>query len=202
MFSWALGGLGKQAMRNEVLTKRLMMTREANADFSQRITDNVAAMEAFRQAATVMAYWPFRNEVDTSLLVRAALADGKRVVLPRTIKSERRLATHIITDVERDLRPGAYGIMEPLPDLPEARADEIQFVVVPGLAFDRVGNRIGYGGGYYDRFLPQLQRAAKVAVAFDLQMVHRVPAEARDRPVDYIVTEKEVIDCRLESGRV
>lgn len=200
MFNWAFGGLGKQAMRNEVLTKRLTMTREANADFSRRIADNVESMDAFRNATTVMAYWPFRNEVDTSLLVRAALENGKRVILPRTIKSERRLATHIVTDIDRDLKPGAYGIMEPLPELPEAAANEIEFVVVPGLVFDRAGNRIGYGGGYYDRFLPQLHRAAKVAVAFDLQLVKRVPAESMDRPVDYIVTEKEVIDCRAERG--
>lgn len=200
MFNWAFGGLGKQAMRNEVLTKRLTMTREANADFSRRIADNVESMDAFRNATTVMAYWPFRNEVDTSLLVRAALENGKRVILPRTIKSERRLATHIVTDIDRDLKPGAYGIMEPLPELQEAAANEIEFVVVPGLVFDRAGNRIGYGGGYYDRFLPQLHRAAKVAVAFDLQLVKRVPAESMDRPVDYIVTEKEVIDCRAERG--
>lgn len=199
MFNWAFG-LGKKGLRNEVLTRRLLMTREANLEYSQRIAANVASMEAFNAATTIMAYWPFRNEVDTSWLVRTALANGKRVILPRTIKSEKRLAPHIINDIERDLKPGAYGIMEPLPELPEARPDEIDFVVVPGLVFDRVGNRIGYGGGYYDRFLPMLQRAAKVAVAFELQMVKRVPAEERDRPVDYVVTEKEVIDCRAESG--
>ncbi|MGE5559530.1 MAG: 5-formyltetrahydrofolate cyclo-ligase [Chloroflexota bacterium] len=199
MFNWALG-LGKRGMRNEVLTRRLLMSRQANQECSQRIAANVAGMAAFQAATTIMAYWPFRNEVDTSMLVRSALAAGKRVVLPRTIKADRRLAPHIITDIERDLKPGVYGIMEPLPELPEARPDEIDFVIVPGLVFDRVGNRIGYGGGYYDRFLPALQRAAKVAVAFDLQLVQRVPADERDRPVDYIVTEKEVIDCRAERG--
>lgn len=199
MFDWTFG-FGKRALRNEILTRRLMMSREANAEYSRRIAENVAGMRAFVESSTIMAYWPFRNEVDTSLLVRMALTSGKRVVLPRTIKQERRLAPHIIGDVERDLRPGAYGIMEPLPELPEAKPEEIGLVIVPGLVFDRAGNRIGYGGGYYDRFLPQLPRAAKVAVAFSLQIVPRVPFDERDRPVDYVVTEDEVIDCRAERG--
>lgn len=199
MFDWTFG-FGKRALRNEILTRRLMLSREANAEYSRRIAEHVAGMTAFIDSSTIMAYWPFRNEVDTSLLVRTALASGKRVVLPRTIKQERRLAPHIISDVERDLRPGAYGIMEPLPDLPEAKPEEIGLVIVPGLVFDRAGNRIGYGGGYYDRFLPQLTRAAKVAVAFSLQIVPRVPFDERDRPVDYVVTEDEVIDCRAERG--
>lgn len=199
MFDWTFG-FGKRALRNEILTRRLMLSREANAEYSRRIAEHVAGMTAFIDSSTIMAYWPFRNEVDTSLLVRTALASGKRVVLPRTIKQERRLAPHIISDVERDLRPGAYGIMEPLPDLPEAKPEEIGLVIVPGLVFDRAGNRIGYGGGYYDRFLPQLTRAAKVAVAFSLQIVPRVPFDERDRPVDYVVTEDEVIDCHAERG--
>lgn len=199
MFDWTFG-FGKRALRNEILTRRLMLSREANAEYSRRIAEHVAGMTAFIDSSTIMAYWPFRNEVDTSLLVRTALASGKRVVLPRTIKQERRLAPHIISDVERDLRPGAYGIMEPSPDLPEAKPEEIGLVIVPGLVFDRAGNRIGYGGGYYDRFLPQLTRAAKVAVAFSLQIVPRVPFDERDRPVDYVVTEDEVIDCRAERG--
>jgi len=199
VFDWTFG-FGKRALRNEILTRRLMLSREANAEYSRRIAEHVAGMPAFIDSSTIMAYWPFRNEVDTSLLVRAALASGKRVVLPRTIKQERRLAPHIISDAERDLRPGAYGIMEPLPDLPEAKPEEIGLVIVPGLVFDRAGNRIGYGGGYYDRFLPQLTRAAKVAVAFSLQIVARVPFDERDRPVDYVVTEDEVIDCRAERG--
>jgi 5-formyltetrahydrofolate cyclo-ligase len=195
-------GFGKQSMRNEVLTRRLMMTAEANADLSRRIAAHVAAMDAFTQAGTIMAYWPFRNEVDTSQIVRAALAAGKRVALPRTIKQEKRLMRLLVTDIERDLIPGAYGIMEPRPELPEASAEEIGLVIVPGLVFDRVGNRIGYGGGYYDRALPLLTKAAKVAVAFNLQLVSRVPADERDRPVDYVVTEEEVIDCRAERGGV
>lgn len=199
MFDWTFG-FGKRALRNEVLTRRLMLSREANAEYSRRITEHVVAMKAFIESSTVMAYWPFRNEVDTSLIIRAALASGKRVVLPRTIKLERRLAPHVVSDLDRDLRPGAYGIMEPLPELPEASPEEIGLVIVPGLVFDRAGNRIGYGGGYYDRFLPQLSRAAKVAVAFSLQLVPRVPFDERDRPVDYVVTEDGVIDCRAERG--
>jgi 5-formyltetrahydrofolate cyclo-ligase len=137
----------------------------------------------------VLLTLPFGSEWDTLALVRFALAAGKIVAVPRVDKASRMLALHAIADPDRDVGAGSLGIPEPLPTCPAVSRDAIDFVLVPGVAFDRQGRRLGYGGGYYDRLLPLLApAAAKVVGAFDLQLVDRVPAAPHDIAVDAIVT--------------
>ena len=122
--------------------------------------------------------------------MRAALAAGKTVAVPRVDNESRMLELHAITDPVRDVVAGYRDIPEPLPACPLVARDTIDFVLVPGVAFDRRGRRMGYGGGYYDRLLPLLSpRAARVAGAFEVQLVDRVPAAPNDIAVDAIVTE-------------
>jgi 5-formyltetrahydrofolate cyclo-ligase len=126
--------------------------------------------------------------------VKTALESGKRVAAPRVNAAQRMLDVYAISDPERDLGPGFGGIAEPLPHCQSLPLDAIDWVLVPGVAFDKRGHRLGYGGGYYDRLLPLLRDDAhRVAGAFDMQIVDRVPIAPHDRPLDAIVTEARII---------
>lgn len=156
---------------------------------SARITDILAALPEYRRAFVVLAYMSMGAEFETGDFVRCVLADGKALVLPRVNRALRCLDLFSVDDVERDLAPGVWGIREPVPDRCAAAVErDIEFALVPGLAFDARGGRLGYGGGFYDRLLPRLP-ALRVAAAFSVQMVDAVPMSARDQYVDLVVTE-------------
>ncbi len=139
-----------------------------------------------------MFFASFQSEVDTHHMIRRALAEGKRVILPRV--NGRELELFEISSFDRDISPGAWGIPEPSgPGARRAAMRDIGIIVVPGAAFDERGNRIGYGAGFYDKLLSSYQ-GMTVAVAFDLQVLHDVPADPHDVPVKKIVTEKRIID--------
>lgn len=132
-------------------------------------------------------------EFETAAFVRRVLADGKALVLPRVNREAKRLDLFAVCEVDRDLAPGVWDIREPVPDRCAAAVErDIDFALVPGLAFDAHGGRLGYGGGFYDRLLPRLP-ALRVAAAFSVQVVDAVPMSARDQYVDLVVTEAGAI---------
>lgn len=140
-----------------------------------------------------MAYAGFGSELQTGEFLRSVLEQGKTLVLPRVNRHERRLDLYEIQDLECDLKPGTWGILEPdLRACPEVAPDAIDFVLVPGIAFDPEGGRLGYGGGYYDKLLgegfPTLPPL--VAGAFEVQMVEAIPLQEHDVRVGRIVTEE------------
>ncbi|MFC4100848.1 5-formyltetrahydrofolate cyclo-ligase [Paenibacillus xanthanilyticus] len=148
-----------------------------------------------------MAYVSFRSELDTAPLLEWGFMNGKTVIVPRCIPEDRSMELYAISSLDM-LVPGAYGIMEPDPAL-AARVDLArtmpQAIVVPGLAFDVEGGRLGYGGGYYDRFRDRITMAAAsqgcpvppwIGLGFDMQLVESVPMEAHDARMDAIVTER------------
>ena len=187
----------KLALRGHVLALRDALPAEAHALASAGIAARIAALCEFASAKTVLLTLPFRNEWDTLPLLRAALAAGKSVAVPRVEAKARMLELHAIADPERDVVTGHQGIPEPLAQCPPVSRDAIDFVLVPGVAFDPDGRRLGYGGGYYDRLLPLLPRhAARVAGAFELQLVDRVPSAPHDVAVDTIVTESRTLALR------
>ncbi|GIQ67386.1 hypothetical protein XYCOK13_02100 [Xylanibacillus composti] len=158
-------------------------------------------MQERNSRPTVLVYWPFRSEVDIRPFVTWAWKQSWNVAAPRV---DRSLATMSFYQIKEpgDLRLGAYGIMEP--DLAQpllSREESADLIIVPGAAFDRRGNRIGYGGGYYDKKFEQLLHAGdkagkhplRVAPAFELQVFERLPVEQHDMSVDVIVTENEEI---------
>lgn len=160
---------------------------------SERITARLLALEAYRAARCVMAYMSIGGEFDTSRFVADVLASGRRLVLPRVDGASRAIRIHEVRDLPRELAAGVWGIREPRVDLcPEVAASEVGFVLVPGVAFTRRGERIGYGGGYYDGFIRGLgaQRPALVAAAFSLQVLPELPVSDRDQRVDLVVTEE------------
>jgi 5-formyltetrahydrofolate cyclo-ligase len=189
----------KKVIRKEVLAQRDLLTWDQVREYSQRIALSLYALPEFLKALTVMYFLNFGKEVQTLDMVPETLARGKRVVAPKTVHKERRMILSEILDVEQDLAPGLWNIPEPRPDkIRPVDVSEIDFVLVPGVAFDETGNRLGYGGGYYDRFFEELKPGVPlVAVTFERQILPRVPVAAWDRRVDIIITEERVIDCRV-----
>jgi 5-formyltetrahydrofolate cyclo-ligase len=186
----------KRTLRESLIAARDALPAAMRARASRSIADRIAALPAWRAARFVLLTLPFRSEWDARLAVRDALADGKTVAVPRVDAPARMLHALVIEDLERDVEPGYRGIPEPRADRPAIPLDRIDWVLVPGIAFDPAGKRLGYGGGYYDRLLPLLPPAAeRVAGAFEAQIVERVPAARHDIGVDCIVTERRMLAC-------
>ena len=181
----------KDKLRKQVLNKRFSLTPEQRRAASAEIEARLFGLPEFRAATTVMFYASFQSEVETHHMIRRALAEGKQVVLPRVKGKELELLE--IKNFDRDVAPGAWGILEPEGGRP-AQLKDIGFIVLPGAAFDERGNRIGYGAGFYDKLLP-LYKGRTAALAFELQLVSAVPAAFHDIPVQKIITEKRIIDA-------
>jgi len=146
-------------------------------------------------AATIAAYSSFGGEADTSLLVRLAIADGKRIAMPKVGKS-RVSMDFIFIEGETCLSEGAYGIKEPHFDKGRlAHKSDIDIFIVPAVAYDLAGHRIGMGEGHYDRTLSGINREKLVGFAYDFQVLEEVPCEAHDIRVGTVVTEKRIIKC-------
>lgn len=180
----------KRSLRKRIIEERLQLLSDEVWQKSAQIMSTLFSINDYKQAKVVMFYVDMRNEVLTKEAIIKALAERKRVVVPRVKKGYGLLAIEIKSLDE--LEPGTFGVMEP-PEREEIFLDDIDVVVVPGVVFDKNGYRIGYGGGYYDNFLPKLRAdAKKVAVAFQMQIRDAVPAEAHDVKMDMIITEKRV----------
>jgi 5-formyltetrahydrofolate cyclo-ligase len=183
----------KPEIRKRLLRLRDAMTQAQIAAGSAAILERLTLLEPVRRALTLMVYLNFGSEVVTDDLVRWGLRNGKRIAVARCIPESRGLAACQIGGLE-EVAPGHYGIREPkAPSSLPVPAGEIDAVIVPAVAFDRRGYRIGYGGGYYDRFLPQAPQAVRIGIAFACQVVDRLPVDVHDIPMDGIVTDAETI---------
>jgi 5-formyltetrahydrofolate cyclo-ligase len=184
----------KRATRIQVIAARDALAPDLSAAASVAIAAQVQALPSFTRARCILLTCPFRSEWDTRPLFAAAIAHGATVALPRVNGMARMLDLHATVDIERDTAAGYRGIPEPLPELPRVAIESIDWVLVPGVAFDVRGRRLGYGGGYYDRLLAQLAPGVpRVAGAFDLQVLAHVPAAPHDLVVDVIATERRLL---------
>jgi 5-formyltetrahydrofolate cyclo-ligase len=184
----------KLALRREMLSRRDALSIEHRLRAAHAIGAQIGSLPSFASAGTVLLTLAFRSEWDTLPLVRAALASGKLVAVPRVDDAKRMLELHALTDPTGDVVPGYRGIPEPRPDAPAVAPERVDWVLVPGVAFDRDGRRLGYGGGYYDRLLPRLRSGVpRVAGAYDMQIVDRVPSAPHDVGVDALVTETKTL---------
>lgn len=165
-------------------------------DLSQKIMKQMMNLPIFQQANHILCYVSYDNEVHTHQLIQNMLhMNDKTVSVPISNKETHTLEISKIQDFA-DLTPGAYDILEPKKEKQQLMPFEtIDTIIVPGIAFDIKGNRIGQGGGYYDWLLNQ-SNATSVALAFDFQIIQSIPTEAHDQTVDYIVTEKQIIKCK------
>ena len=187
----------KRAMRERIVALRDALPVDTRAEASRAIVQRIAALESFVRAGCVILTLPYRSEWNARLLLDHALAAGKTVGAPRVDTRARMLRALAIEDPARDIEAGYRGIPEPRAGCREIALAEVDWVLVPGVAFDAAGRRLGYGGGYYDRLLPLLPATApRVAGAFDAQIVDAVPAAAHDIGVDYVVTESRTFALR------
>lgn len=179
----------KKDLRAAVLARRDAMSPAARATASRLIREKLLALPALGSASRVATYMSFGAELDTHDFFTALLAAGKIPLLPRIDRARRALVLHEVTG-EADLVQGVWGIREPRADAPEAAMESVDFMLMPGLAFDPFGNRLGYGAGYYDRLLAEAgAKPLRVAAAFDCQVVDAVPVGASDRRVHLLLTE-------------
>ncbi len=180
----------KREIRKKILALRNGMASEEIGAKSDLIVRHLTALRDLREAATLMVFCGFGSEVRTEGLLTWGWAAGKRMIVPLCRPKSREL-TPCLLESFAELEIGCYGIREPKRAMIRpVRAEEIDAVLVPAVAFDRRGHRVGYGGGYYDRFLPGVPRAARIGAAFSCQIVDRVPADPHDLPVTRIVTEE------------
>jgi 5-formyltetrahydrofolate cyclo-ligase len=191
----------KFALRRRILAARDALAPAVREAAAAAITRGLTALPSFAAARTVVLTASYRSEWGTAALIRAALAAGKTVALPRVDAATRMLELHRVTDPVADVAPGFQDIPEPLAECARVAIASVDWILVPGVAFDHRGRRLGYGGGYYDRLLPLLAPdAVRVAGAYDLQLVDEVPAAPHDLTVDTIVSEARTIAVRSRTG--
>lgn len=170
--------------------RKTALSNEERQTFSREIAENVLAHSALKKAEIVFCYSAYAGEVETDFLIDALLGMGKRVCLPLCDKNTNTMTARRIKS-RSELALGAYGILEPSGE--EILPEEIDFIIVPMVAFDRNLTRLGYGGGYYDRYLPKT-KAFKCGIAYSFQEAGKLPHGEYDIPLDMIITEKEVIE--------
>lgn len=182
----------KSSLRRAVIQRRDSLPPQEIRRLSARAADRLFSLPEIRSAAVIMFFVTFGSEVDTVPMLRRALRAGKRTLAPRADPARRELTPCQVVDLDRDLVVGSYGIREPAPHCPVVPLDEIDAVLVPAAVWSEDGYRIGYGGGYYDRFLARAVRAVRIGLGFELQVAPEVPRGEHDLPVDILVTEAKV----------
>jgi len=188
----------KNSLRQEVLAKRDAISQATRQAYTVDLLVNISSLPEWKKANTVLLYLGIKTEFDPTPLVEAALSMEKMVVLPRILKAENRLEIRQIQSLDQDLVSGVWGLREPDPSsCPEIEPAKLDFVLVPGVAFDLQGNRMGYGAGFYDRLLSDQRLVApRISAFFSEQLVDQVPHEAHDLPVDIMVMPRQILRAR------
>ena len=185
----------KHLTRQQLLLRRKQLEETACLDLSLRIQQRLLAAECFSRAEILALYSPINNEVRTEQLLAVARSQGKQVCYPRVIGDSLQF---VVIRSLTELQTGAFGVAEPTGDcLLESR--QIDLLVVPGVAFDRDGFRLGYGKGFYDRELSRMTRSTvSVGLCYDFQLCDSLPVEEHDQQLDYVATETQLIPCHKD----
>ena len=176
--------MNKKEMRAQIRAKKRAMTEEQIVSASARLSEQLRSCDLYKNAKTIYGYLPYNQEVRTVPMLEQAIRDGKRVAVPKCYGEEMRFL--YITDFVNEVAPGYANIPEPIADEPVAD-DPTALVLMPGLAFDPMGHRIGYGGGFYDRFLAKEPDHPTLALCYGFQMVDHLQTEEFDIPVDQVL---------------
>ena len=175
--------VNKKELRQQIRAQKRAMTEAQIEEKSRILGEKFRACPQYARAKTVYGYLPYNQEVRTVPMLRQALLDGKAVAVPKVYGDEMKFLW--LDDLNRTVS-GAYSIPEPVGDEPEA-ADETALILMPGLAFDPQGHRIGYGGGFYDKFLSREPNHPTVALCYDFQVLPELETEEFDIPVDTVL---------------
>ncbi|HEY8891557.1 MAG TPA: 5-formyltetrahydrofolate cyclo-ligase [Clostridium sp.] len=185
----------KVNLRKDILSQRKNMKIQNVSVFSEKIISKIIGLPEFINCKNIMLYISFNKEVDTYPLAKWCLVNGKVVVAPYCIHSDKKIIPFEINNLTNDLTKSTFGIMEPKHDLLKmVNIKDIDLIIVPGVVFDNHCNRIGFGVGYYDRFLSKKSKdTLTIGIAYDYQIVDKIPINEYDVPLDLIITEKRTI---------
>ncbi|WP_297423195.1 5-formyltetrahydrofolate cyclo-ligase [Clostridium sp.] len=187
----------KKVLRKEILIKRKNMNTTEKEKMDKIISDQLYESRYYKEATNIFIYISYDSEIDTKSIIYNALKDNKRIYVPRT-EFETRIMDAVEIKSFDNLIETSYGLLEPSKKEPHINPNELNLIIVPGVAFDRNGGRMGYGAGFYDRFFKKIngdnmKKITKLALAYSLQVLDEVPMSEQDVPVDFIITEKEFI---------
>lgn len=183
--------MNKKQIREKIRSVRKNIPKEVISEKSRKIICALEELDEFRKASTIMPYLSLDIEVDTIEFIKKELKEQKRTMVVPFVKEDN-IQVSRLSDFN-DLSNGKFGVLEPIKK--EEFKGKIDMILVPGIAFDQNGSRIGFGKGFYDRFLKNHKRALKIGLAFEEQIVDNIPIEEHDMPVDIILTEKRTIRC-------
>lgn len=173
----------KKKLRQNMKAKRKALTREEKNDAAAKCLSKLKELPQFMNSDWIYAYIACRNELETADIIRWCLSHGKHIAVPKVHGEIMHFyEIHSLADCV----PGAFGILEPAGEEKD-RITESGFMLVPGLAFDKNGNRLGYGGGFYDKYLASHEEIITAALGYDFQIIEKVPAESHDRRMDYLI---------------
>ena len=181
--------LKKQKLREEILKRLHSISKEEKEKKGKALKNKLFSLKEFKKAKCVMFYVSKHYEVNTHEMIDESIVMGKKVVVPVTLKEEKMLKPSELRDREKELIKGHYGIHQPREEhIRLVSLEEVDLMVVPGLAFDKSGHRLGHGGGYYDRFLEKAPPTIfTVGLAFDFQIMDELPRHDTDIPVDKVI---------------
>ncbi|SHE54268.1 5-formyltetrahydrofolate cyclo-ligase [Caloramator proteoclasticus] len=180
----------KNILRKKYINIRNELSKEEVIKRSIVITKHIINWDKFLNSNSIMIYSAFRNEVETSFLAEEILKEGKVLIYPKTIKSQFKLIPCIVNKID-ELTKGEYGILEPK-QFEVIDKKQIDLIFIPGVAFDKNGYRLGYGAGYYDRFLEDF-KGIKVGICYDFQIVDDVYKDEHDIKMDYLICEEGIL---------
>lgn len=188
----------RSSIRREILRQRDALPAALRHNKSTFIHERVLADPTINKARTIFTYINFRSEVETMTLIALWIASGKTVCVPLTLVDDSRLVAYQITDLANDLTPGYCQIPEPDPSSATMiNPSDIDVIILPGSAFDLYGGRLGYGGGFYDRFITnQAPHATRIGLAFELQVIDNLPLLPHDQPLNALITEARTLQFK------
>ena len=189
--------LEKRILRKRSLDIRNSMLQDEKKKKDNTIRNKFLESDYYKASKNIFIYISYSSEINTIEIINKALVDGKRIFVPRTIFKNKLMDAVRIYSLD-NMKKDRYGILEPGEDSSYINPDKLDLIVVPGVAFDREGGRTGYGAGYYDRYFKKIsderkKEIKKVALAYDFQVIDKVPMDKQDVRIDCIITEKEII---------
>ena len=189
--------LKKKELRKDILYIRNNMCENEKEEKDNVIKHRFLESDYYKKADKIFIYISYSSEIDTINIINKALSDGKEIFVPRTIFDTKAMDAVKINSLE-NMKKDKYGIPEPQGDIPCVDPNELDLIVVPGVAFDNNGGRMGYGAGYYDRYFKKISNVKKntikkLALAYEFQIIDNVPMDKQDVKIDYIITEENII---------
>lgn len=194
---------GKNAIRQQILAARARLSPQERQVKSESVGRRLFDLPEFCKSRTVLFFVGFGTEVSTISMIERAVEQGKTVVAPRVCEDSDHLELRQVSNPAKELSEGAMGILEPKRACPEVPLGRIDLIIVPAVAWDSEGYRVGYGGGFYDRLLARNENGITVGLGFECQIVQQVPRAQHDLGVDMLITEERVLRFdRGEAGHV